>query len=120
MNMNHKEGAVNLAGKTDLSMMILLLKNSKCYFGSDTGITHIAAAIQVPALCLLGGGHFRRFFPYGDLAKNKIVFDTTMKCENDNWLCARSLGKDESAPCIKNIDVENVKKEIDILFDTIS
>jgi ADP-heptose:LPS heptosyltransferase len=116
MNMKHKEDAVNLSGKTDLPTMIRLLKNSKCYFGSDTGITHIAAGIQIPAICLLGGGHFKRFFPYGDLTRNRIVFDESMKCMNDNWDCAKGLKGDESAPCIKNIDVENVKKEIDILF----
>lgn len=116
MNMKHKEYAVNLSGKTDLPTMIHLLKNSKCYFGSDTGITHISAGIQVPAICLLGGGHFKRFFPYGDLTRNRIVFDESMTCMNDNWDCAKGLKGDESAPCVKNIRVENVKKEIDILF----
>jgi ADP-heptose:LPS heptosyltransferase len=116
MNMKYKEDAVNLSGKTDLPTMIRLLKNSKCYFGSDTGITHIAAGIQIPAICLLGGGHFKRFFPYGDLTRNRIVFDESMTCMNDNWDCAKGLKGDESAPCVKNIRVENVKKEIDILF----
>lgn len=116
MHMKHKEDAVNLSGKTDLPTMIRLLKNSKCYFGSDTGITHIAAGIQVPSVCLLGGGHFKRFFPYGDLTRNRIVFDESMTCMNDNWDCAKGLKGGESAPCVKNIAVENVKKEIDILF----
>ena len=39
-----------------------------------------------------------------------------MTCMNDNWDCAKGLKGDESAPCVKNIEVENVKKEIDILF----
>lgn len=117
--MDNKKGYVNLSGETDLPTMIHLLKNSKCYFGSDTGITHISAAIQVPAICLLGGGHFGRFFPYGDLSKNRIVFDHNMTCKNDNWLCSKNLKEGESSPCIKNIKVEDAKKEIDILINTI-
>jgi ADP-heptose:LPS heptosyltransferase len=63
-HMKYKEGFVDLSGKTDLPTMIHLLKNSKCYFGSDTGIAHISAGILVPVICRLGGGHFKRFFPF--------------------------------------------------------
>lgn len=112
----HKDTMVNLCGKTDLPTMIHLLKQSQLYCGSDTGIAHLAAAIEVPVICIIGGGHFGRFFPYGNLAKNRIVFDKTMQCKNDNWACSKNIKEGESAPCIKNILVEDVEKEIDILI----
>jgi len=115
----NKNKIIDLSGKTDLPTMIHLLKNSKFYFGSDTGIAHISAAICVPVICIIGGGHFGRFFPYGNLNKNRIVFDHDMMCKNDNWMCSKNLKEGESSPCIKNIKVEDVKKEIDILIDAL-
>lgn len=111
------KGYINLLGQTDLPTMAHLLKKSIFYFGSDTGITHLAAAIEVPTVCLLGGGHFLRFFPYGDLNKNRIVYDKNMKCKNDNWKCAGNLKNGESAPCISGIEVDDVKKEIDDMLE---
>ena len=35
---------------------------------------HIAVAAGTPTVCLMGGGHFGRFFPYGDIDKNRIVY----------------------------------------------
>lgn len=111
---NMKKGEyVNISGKTDLGTMVHLLKSSVFYFGSDNGIMHLAVAVGVPALGILGGGHFRRFFPYGDMTKNRIIFFEKMKCKNDNWECSRNLLPDESAPCIAHISVEHVKREID-------
>jgi ADP-heptose:LPS heptosyltransferase len=104
---------VNLIGKTDIKTMAFLLKNSKFYFGSETGILHLACAVGTPTIAILGGGHFERFFPYGDLEKSKIVFDKNMKCKKDNWNCTLKLKEGEIAPCIKNISIETAIVEID-------
>ncbi len=117
--MDFKNKAIDISGETDLPTIIHLLKQSIFYFGSDTGITHLAAAIEVPTICVIGGGHFGRFFPYGNLEKNRIVFDKNMKCKNDNWACSKNLKLGESAPCVKNIRVEDVEKEIDTFLKTL-
>lgn len=114
--MSKKSRAVDLSGETDLPTMAHLLKQSAFYFGSDTGIAHLSAAIETPIVCIVGGGHFGRFFPYGNLERNRIVFDKNMKCKNDNWVCSKDSTEGESAPCIKDIKVEDVKKEIGILL----
>lgn len=98
---------VNLCGKTDISSLAHLLHSSIFYFGNDTGAVHLAAAIGTPAICILGGGHFGRFFPYGDLDKNIAVFDHDMSCLNDNWRCVKNLSPNEPAPCIAGVSVEN-------------
>ncbi len=119
IKMKNKEKVVNISGGTDLPTVAHLIKDSAFYFGSDTGITHLAAAIEVPVVCVIGGGHFRRFFPYGNLEKNRIVFDENMKCKNDNWACSKNLKSWESSPCVKNIKIENVNKEIDVIINSL-
>ncbi len=98
---------VDLSGQTRLGDLAHLLVHSRLYFGNDTGALHLAAALNVPAVCLSGGGVFGRFFPYGDLRRNRQAFDPNMTCKNDLWACGlRCLG-DERAPCIMGISVEN-------------
>ena len=117
--MKLKGNAIDISGCTNLPTILHLLKHSYFYFGSDTGITHLAAAIETPTICLMGGGHFGRFFPYGNLNKNKIVYDHNMTCKGDNWLCAEDIKKGDSAPCVRDIRVEDVKKEIDSMIDSL-
>jgi ADP-heptose:LPS heptosyltransferase len=103
---------VDISGQTDLPTMAHLLARAKFYFGSDTSILHLATAIKTPTLCIMGGGHFGRFFPYGDLTCNKIVFDENMTCMNDDWACTKNIKAGDSAPCIGSIKVEKVKMAI--------
>lgn len=120
----NKTAIINLIGKTgfpSLSVITHLVNDSLFYFGSETGILHLAAAINIPTISILGGGHFGRFFPYGDLSRNRIVFDPKMPatCKNDDWRCSVHLKYGEIAPCIKNISVEDAKIEIDALLNII-
>jgi ADP-heptose:LPS heptosyltransferase len=108
---------INLMGKTTLLQLGGILRDAVMYFGSDTGTAHLAAAVGTPTVCLLGGGHFGRFFPYGDLRKNRIVYDKDMKCKNDNWACARINGLSKPAPCIEGIKTKDVVEEIKNLLD---
>ncbi len=117
----NRSAIVNLIGKTgfpSLSVITHLVNDSLFYFGSETGILHLAAAVNVPTISILGGGHFGRFFPYGDLSINRIVFDPNMPitCKNDDWKCAMCLKPGEIAPCIKNISVEDAMTEIEALL----
>lgn len=113
-----KNNMLNLIGKTSFEELAGILKNAIFYFGAECGVLHLASAVGCPTICLLGGGHFGRFFPYGDLNKNRIVYDKNMKCKNDNWACAKS-NPNKSAPCIEKITVKDVKKEINNLLKEI-
>lgn len=106
---------IDLTGKMDIFVLAALLQKSEFYIGSETGIVHLAAAVGAPTICLIGGGHFGRFFPYGDPAMNRVVYDKDMRCMKDNWACAKHLGEGEIAPCIEGIQVKNVESEIDNL-----
>ena len=108
---------INLIGKTDLYTLAALIKKSLFYFGGETGILHLAASVNVPILCLMGGGHWGRFFPYGNPKYNRIVFDKNMNCKNDDWKCSQIYGKNKASPCIRNINVEDVKIELSNLIN---
>ncbi len=113
----NKNQTINLTGKTNISSLASILAGSAFYFGSETGVLHLACALGTPAVCILGGGDFGRFFPYGDLNRNLIVFDEKATCRNDNWKCSQRLPTGEIAPCIKNITTESAKKEINSLLE---
>jgi ADP-heptose:LPS heptosyltransferase len=103
---------INLMGKTTLLQLGGILQRAAMYFGSETGTVHLAAAVGTPTVCLLGGGHFGRFFPYGDLKKNRIVYDKHMTCKYDNWACVRTVPSGQPAPCVAGITVEDAIVEI--------
>lgn len=106
---------IDLISKTDLLVVAGVLSLAKFYFGSDTGILHLAAAVNTPTICILGGGHFGRFFPYGNTLKNRIIYDKNMKCKNDNWECAKNNIK-QAAPCIDAITTKDAMNEINDLI----
>ena len=55
----------NMIGKTSLIELVELTKKSKLVISNETSIIHIAAANKIPSVCILGGGHFGRYLPYG-------------------------------------------------------
>jgi ADP-heptose:LPS heptosyltransferase len=107
-----QERIINLYGKTELRMLAKIIEKSLLLIGMETGAIHIAAALDVPNVCIIGGGHFRRFYPYGDLNRNRIVYHK-MDCYDCNWNCIYDVTK-----CIKNIKVEDVFHEVGVLMNT--
>lgn len=115
-NSAHQKHIINLTGMTDIATLAHILNASLFYFGNETGALHLAAALNVPAICLLGGGVFLRFFPYGNPQRNMYVFDEHMQCKNDYWKCGEKCKDGERAPCILGISLENAKKVIDTML----
>jgi ADP-heptose:LPS heptosyltransferase len=93
---------VNLVGKTRLRELAALLESCAFYIGNETGPLHMAVAAGIPTLCIIGGGHFGRFYPYGDLNRHRMVCKK-MECFNCNWKCIH-----ETVRCIQEITVEDV------------
>lgn len=92
----------NLAGRVGLSSLVKIIKDSKLIIANETSIVHLAASVNCPNLCIIGGGHFGRFYPYGDLDKNRIAFKK-MDCYGCNWECKYSTVR-----CIEEIAVNDV------------
>ncbi|MGA2507462.1 MAG: glycosyltransferase family 9 protein [Chitinispirillaceae bacterium] len=92
----------NLCGFMGLRELGEFIKRSSLYIGSETGALQMAVAVKTPAVSIMGGGHYGRFFPYGDLSKNRIV-TKEMDCYNCDWNC-----KYDSEKCVSEISVNNV------------
>lgn len=116
----YQKHIINLTGMTDIAALAHILNVSLFYFGNETGALHLAAALNVPTVCLLGGGVFLRFFPYGNPERNMYAFDEHMQCKNDYWKCGEKCKGDERAPCILGISLENAQKVIDTMLHNLN
>ena len=101
---------VRLAGETDLGQLAAILKYSALYIGNDSGPLHLAAAVGAPTLCILGGGYFGRFYPYGNRQIHRAVFQE-LECFHCNGLCPY-----EVPHCIHKITVEQAWNEVRRIF----
>lgn len=101
-----KKKILNLAGKTSLHDLIYLISKAKFYLGSETSAVHIAELCNVPSLCIVGGGHFNRFYPYED-SKNNYAITHKLNCFYCDWQCIH-----DSIKCIKEVSVNDVMNVI--------
>ena len=105
---------------TRLGELPELLKYAKFVVSSETSAVYIAAAVETPVICVLGGAYFGRFLPYPESAGQKIVLKTVsypMSCFGCNADCVYELDKNEPAPCISNISVDAVWQEVEKIIE---
>lgn len=89
---------INLSGKTTLRQAAAIIKSCKLAVGSETGLAHIACAVETPNVILLGGGHFGRFMPYSSLTS---VVCLPLECYNCDWYC-----KYQRVHCVRDVSQE--------------
>lgn len=75
---------VDLCGKLTLRQTAEVLRRCALAVGSETGLAHVACAVDTPNVILLGGGHFGRFMPYSPLT---TVACLPIECYGCNWNC---------------------------------
>ncbi len=96
---------INLCGKTTLRQTAALFKRCRLALGAETGLAHIACAVGLPNIILLGGGHFGRFMPYSPLTSAVIVpldcFGCDWKCKYKETYCVSKIMPDVLAYAIK-------------------
>jgi ADP-heptose:LPS heptosyltransferase len=101
---------INLAGKTTLSELAELIRGARLLISNETSAVHIAAAVDTPCVCIMGGGHYGRFLPYpnGIAGVIPLVATKRMSCFNCNWKCNQPHDPTLAVPCIKDIPVAEV------------
>ena len=115
----HATGHVkNLAGKQSLSEVARLLKDARLVISNDTGAAHMATAMKVTTICILGGGHYGRFMPYPKSIhpENLAVVHHHMPCYSCNWGCIYSISEHDAAPCVSKVTPESVLDMVDQLI----
>jgi FkbM family methyltransferase len=90
---------VNLAGRTKLRELAALIGRCRLYVGADTSAAHLACAMGIPNVVVVGGGGFIRFFPYSPLTS---IVAAPLECLGCfGWRCPHPR-----AYCIKDIPAE--------------
>lgn len=92
---------VNLSGKTTLRQSAAVLKRCRLAVGAETGLGHLACAVGVPNVIVIGGGHIGRFMPYS--ARTSLV-TLPLECFNCDWNC-----KFQRAHCVMDIAPEVIE-----------
>ena len=106
---------LNFVGKTSLPELVEIIRHSELVIGNETSAVHIAAAVNTPSVCLLGGGHFGRFMPYPETVKGirPIPVFLPMDCYFCNWNCTLTRDRTQPYPCIQNLSISAVMDAVD-------
>ncbi len=112
-------GAIDLSGKTTVPELASAIQRARLVLTNDTSAAHLAAVSGVPAVCIVGGGHWRRFLPYpaslglvADLVE-VVSMVQDMTCFNCNWRCVLPHVDGEALPCVSRVPVERVIGAVD-------
>lgn len=92
----------NYVNRIDFKESIQVLNGLTALIGNDTGFTHFASLIVPRCIIILGGGTFKRFFPWIN-TKSQYVIYYGLSCFDCDWQC-----KYEQKKCIDLIQPELV------------
>ena len=92
---------VNLApDPPPVSVSYALVSMAGAYLGRDSGVMHMAAALDVPILAVFSGGHWPRFLPE---ASRGIILTRQAPCRGCNFYCPLV-----EPWCVTSISVDDV------------
>ena len=102
---------IDLIGKTTVPGLMDLLKHASAVLTNDTGPAHLAIALGVPTLVLVGGGHFGSFVPYPDAVcpSTARFLNVEMDCYHCFWGCHLRADEKASFPCVAAIEPSDVQ-----------
>jgi ADP-heptose:LPS heptosyltransferase len=86
-----------------IQAVVDLIKRARIVVGNESGLLHIAASVRTPAVVILGGGHFSRYFPYGSAS----IVNHKIDCYECNWKCLFP-----EVYCLTRIAVDDVVREV--------
>lgn len=115
---------ISLIGKTNLNEVMEIIYHSKYYIGLDSGLMHIAVALNKPTFTIWGASN-PKLYGYDWMATKHKIVSLNLSCTPcSSWLNANSsrVSNPSQCPdfkCIKDISVEMVNKELDNFIKTI-
>jgi lipopolysaccharide heptosyltransferase II len=85
-----------------------LASRAKIFVGNDSGIAHIAAAVNTPSVVIFGSSNRAHWSPWTD-AKNAIVYEE-LPCQPCSGYVCKEFGEPK---CILSVKVNDVKEAIE-------
>jgi len=106
----NKKLILNLIDQTTISELIEILRDAKVYVGTDTGVTHLAAACNVPCVFIMGVKAIKpiRWYPFGVPLK---IIRTNVLCP---YVC--HFSKCKFNECIENISADKIAESVNELL----
>jgi len=107
----------NLIGKTDFSQLCFVLKNASAVIANDSGIMHVANALEAPLIALYGPTDHTRTRPLAD--SSEILYsdnDCLCQCyafKNGEDILLKKFGE---SYCMEGIKESDVMENIDYLI----
>jgi ADP-heptose:LPS heptosyltransferase len=101
----------NLAGRSSIREMVEGIRRCDAVLGPDSAPLHVGIALGKPTACIVGGGHFGRFHPWGEPAVNRVVH-LPMGCYGCGWTCPY-----ETMRCVQEIAPAAVARELRAALD---
>jgi heptosyltransferase-2/heptosyltransferase-3 len=100
-----RSSAAPLVAFTDLSLpeITALLAHARLFVGNDSGIAHIAAAVQTPAVVIFGSSNIAHWRPWANAAA-EVVYEE-MECQPCHGYFCEKFDEPE---CIKRVPFERV------------
>jgi ADP-heptose:LPS heptosyltransferase len=98
--------ARNLGGQTTIRQLAECVRLCDMVVSTDTGSLHLATALGKPTVGIVGGGHFGRFYPWGNPDLNRMV-SRRMDCYYCRWAC-----RYEVARCIHEIEPSAIAGQV--------
>lgn len=111
-----KSPALDLTGKTTVPQLVDVLRQCALYLGSDSGVTHLAAASGTPTVAVFGPTNDRAYRPLG----NSVVVRTLPECAPCMYV-AHEMGSRDGCPpvtCLKMVTSEMVVRAARKLVST--
>jgi len=127
-----KEAVVDLTGQTSVFDVIDLIGNARLCVANDTSGAHIACAVNVPCVAIVGSQQLGRFLPYhiedvrpGD--RLPLAAYTDVPCRNCTFFantvfdrnpkCMKSILLNRLPDCIERVTVEQVTALVSEILD---
>lgn len=118
INLKEFPNVISLIGKTSLNEVMEIIYHSQFYIGLDSGLMHIAMALNKPTFTIFGASN-HKLYAYDWIGEKHKIISLDLKCAPcSSWINANTsrVSNPNQCPdykCIKKISVEMVAKELD-------
>lgn len=110
---------INLVGRVAFEDFLALIAHARLVLANDSAPAHLAAALGVAAVVVMGGGIPGRYWPYPEGDDSPVVavsVTPAWECFGCGWRCRYALAPGEPAPCIAAVgEAEIVRQAMDCL-----
>ncbi len=106
---NSNQRIINLCGKTGIIEAASILSGALLFIGNDSGLAHLASAVDIPLLILSGADNPEETSPISD--KKTVIIKSTLDCIS----CVKNRcpnGGDNFMRCMTEISVKEVYDSI--------